>query len=420
MRIAVAGAGPTGLYLGILARLRSGGRDEVTVYERNPRGSTHGFAVTFGEDLLDDLYRHDPVSARELRACARIWNAQSVLVGDARPVHLGGKYGYSIARVTLVDLLVRRAEQLGVDLRFGTPVPERDAIDADVVVAADGAGSRIRERRREHFGTTVDVGDSPYLWLGTERDSSTFLFAYEPTDAGWISIHVYPSSNGLSTCIVDCEQPTWLGLGFDTMAGPEAVKTLESIFHRALDGHRMLPPPTGLAEQPWLRFREVRNLTWRDGDLVLAGDAAHTTHFGIGSGTQLAMEDSVALAEALYGAPGAPRDVVDLAAPDGRSAALAAYDARRRAVLAPIQDMARRNMQWFEQANRRLERGEDPVEFAWALLGRRGDMGRLHYQLHRATQYGPLRQVRRGLTTARRVRRSARRGDLGLRGPGTG
>ncbi|ANY08713.1 FAD-dependent monooxygenase [Pseudonocardia sp. HH130630-07] len=392
----------------------------MTVYERNPRGRTHGFAVTFGEDLLDEAHRCDPVSARWLRSSARLWNAQSVLVGDARPVHLGGKYGYSIARVTMVDLLIRRAEQLGVDLRFDTPAPPRAEIDADVVVATDGAGSRLREARREHFGTTIETGESPYLWLGTERDSATFLFAYERTDAGWISIHVYPSSNGLSTCIVDCEQPTWLGLGFDTMAGPEALKTLQEIFDRALDGHRMLPPPTGLPDAPWLRFREVRNLTWRDGNLVLAGDAAHTTHFGIGSGTQLAIEDAIGLADALYGATGAPRDVVDLGCADGRGAALAAYDARRRAVLGPIQDMARRNMHWFEQANRRLERGEDPVEFAWALLGRRGDMGRLHYQLHRATQFGPLRQVRRGMTTARRVRRAARRGDLGRPGGPTG
>lgn len=409
MRIACVGGGPAGLYLAVLARLRSGGRDEVVVHERNRPGETHGFAVTFGEDLLDEVFRDDPAGGPALRRAARLWNAQEIRVGDARPVHVGGKYGYSIARVELLDVLARRAEQLGVDVRYASPAARED-VDADVVVAADGIGSKLRTQRAEHFGTTVEQGTNRYVWLGADSDSDTFVWDFQRTDAGWIWIHLYPSSNGLSTCIVECEPDTWTGLGLDTMSAQDGIAMVRTLFPRTLGGHRLIEPLGGLSDEPWLQFREVRNRTWRDGDMVLAGDAAHTTHFGIGSGTVLAMQDSMALADALYGSAG---DVVDLGRSDGRAAALAAYDARRRAVVGPVQDAARRNMHWFEQAGRQLEKVEDPVEFAWSLTDRRGDMGRIHYQLHRATQVGPLRQVRRGLTAARRVRRAALREGTG-------
>lgn len=405
VRIACVGGGPAGLYLAVLAKLRSGGRDEVVVHERNRPGETHGFAVTFGEDLLDDAFRNDPDGGPALRRAARLWNAQEIRVGNDRPVHVGGKYGYSIARVELLDVLARRAEQLGVDVRYGAPASRED-VDADIVVAADGIGSKLRTERADRFGTTVEEGSNRYVWLGADSDSDTFVWDFQRTDAGWIWIHLYPSSNGLSTCIVECEPDTWTGLGLDTMPARDGIAMIRSLFPRTLGGHRLVEPPGGIAEKPWLRFREVRNRTWRDGDLVLAGDAAHTTHFGIGSGTVLAMQDSMALADALYDSP---RAVVDPETPQGRSAALAAYDARRRAVVTPVQDAARRNMQWFEQAGRQLEQVDDPVEFAWSLTDRRGDMGKVHYQLHKATQIGPLRQVRRGLTAARRVRRAALR-----------
>ena len=412
MRIACVGGGPTGLYLAILARLRSGGRDEVVVHERNRRGWTHGFGVTFGEDLLDDFFRTDPAGAPALRRASRLWSDQMVRIGDLKPVHLGGKYGYSMARVTMLQVLTERAEQLGVDLRFGSNVTGRDEIDADVVVATDGVGSRLRTARAGHFGTTVEPGENRYVWLGTDRCVDVFTFAFERTDAGWIWFYAYPSADGASTCIVECAPDTWTGLGLDSVPAADGLRMLESIFADALGGHRLLAPAggDGAGELPWLRFREVRNRTWRDDDLVLAGDAAHTTHFGIGSGTVLAVQDGVALADALYSMP------ESRATAQGRIAALSAYDARRRARLGPIQDMARRNMQWFERAGERLERGEDPVEFSWALLDRRGDMGRLHYRLHRATQIGPVRQVRRTLTSARGVRRAAQRGERGAIG----
>ncbi|MBW0104498.1 FAD-dependent monooxygenase [Pseudonocardia sp. KRD291] len=412
MKIVCVGGGPSGLYLAILARLRSGGRDDVTVVERNGFGATQGFAVTLGEDILDGLFRTDPVGARAVRAAAHVWGEQVIEIGSrdgsGRPVHLGGRYGYSIGRARLLEVLTERARQVGVDVRFDTPVagdPAQDPLtaDADLVVAADGINSPIRARHADHFGTEISHGRNRYVWFGTSRAFAAFTFAFEPTEAGWIWFHAYPAADCVSTCIVECSPETWTGLGLDTMDPDEAMRMLERRFARALDGHSLIAPP-GMGSSPWLRFREVRNSTWRRDNVVLMGDAAHTTHFAIGSGTVLAVADSIGLADALYG------DGAHVPAAADLSGALAAYDARRRAVMKPIQDMARRSMEWFENIDERLD--QDPVRFAWSLLDRRGDQGPLHYQLHRATQIEPVRRVRARLTSARRHRRALSRGEI--------
>ncbi|ANY08714.1 FAD-dependent monooxygenase [Pseudonocardia sp. HH130630-07] len=407
MKIVCVGGGPAGLYLGILARLRSRGRAEVVVAERNAPGTASGFAVTLGEDILDELYRTDPEGAPAIRAAAHVWDSQVVEVAG-RTVHLGGRYGYSIGRARLLEVLARRAQQVGVDLRFETAVaPDGDltadplTADADVVVGADGVNSAIRAHRAEAFGARVSHGENRYVWFGTSKPFRPFTFAFERTDAGWIWFHAYPAADCLSTCIVECTPETWTGLGLDTMAPDDAMRMLEKIFARTLGGHSLIAPP-GMGSSPWLQFREVRTMSWRDGNVVLAGDAAHTTHFAIGSGTVLAVADSIALAEELFPGDGHEPGVLP---------ALAAYDARRRARMLPIQDMARRSMEWFETVPRRLD-AADPVDFAWSLLDRRGDQGRLHRRLHDVTQVDPVREVRRRLTTARRVRRAVGRGEI--------
>ncbi|MFP5022032.1 FAD-dependent monooxygenase [Pseudonocardia phyllosphaerae] len=407
MKIVCVGGGPAGLYLGILARLRSGGRDEVVVAERNAPGTASGFAVTLGEDILDELYRTDPVGAARIRAAAHVWDSQLAEV-DGETVHLGGRYGYSIGRARLLEVLAERAQEVGVDLRFerptavdGDPAADPLTADADVVVAADGVNSAIRTARADAFGTRIAQGRNRYVWFGTSKAFRPFTFTFERTDAGWIWFHAYPAADCVSTCIVECTPETWTGLGLDTMPADEAMRMLEKIFFRALDGHELIAPP-GMGSSPWLTFREVRNLSWRDGHVVLAGDAAHTTHFAIGSGTVLAVADAIELAEQLYPGDGHDADVLP---------ALAAYDARRRAVMGPIQDMARRSMEWFETVPVRLD-GSDTVDFAWSLLDRRGDQGRLHRRLHDLTQVDRVREVRRRLTSARRVRRALARGEI--------
>jgi anthraniloyl-CoA monooxygenase len=386
------GGGPAGLYYAILAKLRRES-DDVLVVERNEPGVTFGWSVTFGEDFLDDLHRNDPVSARAIHEAALLWGDQVVLVGDARPVHLGGKYGYSIDRTRMLDVLARRAEQLGVELRFGAHAGSESDFDADLVLAADGVGSRLRSRHAEHFGTTITPGRNRYVWLGTSRSFEAFTFAFERTEAGLVWFYAYPSSDEASTCIVECSPETWSGLGLDTLEPSAGVRMLEGLFARALDGHRLLEPDGGLGADPWLHFREIRNATWRRDNLVLVGDSAHTTHFGIGAGTVLAVQDSIALADAVYGA--------------GLAAGLDTYDRVRRAELDPIQDMARRSMQFFEKID--TQPVDDPVRFAYALLNRRGDQPAWQYRVHQATQIDGLRQVRRTITNARRTARAVKR-----------
>lgn len=392
MNIVCIGGGPAGLYAAVLARL--GGHD-VTVLERNPAGATYGWSVTFAENFLDDLYRHDPVSARSVHGEALLWADQVVRVGDTRPVHLGGKYGYSINRTRMLDILADRAVALGADVRFETDVDDPDAVDADLVIAADGAGSRFRSSDAEHFGTTIDPGRNRYAWLGTSKAFEAFTFAFAQTPAGLVWFYAYPSSQEASTCIVECSPETWAGLGLDTTEPDAALRMLEGVFAGPLDGHALLGPVGGPLQ--WLHFREIRNRTWLRGNLVLMGDAAHTTHFGVGAGTVLAVQDAIVLAEALRSSGG------DLAE------ALPAYDHRRRAALGPVQDQARRSMQWFERLDAHPE--ADPVRFAYSLLDRRGDQPAWQYQVHRATQIDPLRRVRRTITAARRVRATRRRGS---------
>lgn len=397
MRIVCVGGGPAGLYAAVLARLASTG-DEVTVVERNPPDATHSWGVTFGEDFLDDLHANDPESARAIRDAATVWSEQVVRVGDRPPVHLGGKYGYSLGRARLLEILTQRCHRLGVRFDFGREVADADEVDADLVVAADGVGSRVRNAHAEHFGTTLTPGRNRYLWLGTSRISPVFTFAFEPTPAGWVWFYAYPSTASASTCIVECAPQTWTGLGLDAMDPTAGLQVLEGIFDRALEGHRLLAPPDGLGPAPWRNFREVRNATWRRGNTVLVGDAAHTTHFGIGSGTVLAVQDSIALAAAIRACGG------DLAT------ALPAYDARRRPALDPVQAMARRSMHWFENVDAEIATGADPVRFAYSLLGRRGDQAAWQFRLHQATQIDGVRRARRTVTSARRSLRGMRRG----------
>jgi anthraniloyl-CoA monooxygenase len=393
------GGGPAGLYFAVLAKRRRPA-DAVTVVERNRRGATNGWAVTFGEDLLDDLVRNDPRSARAVRDSAVLWSDQVVRIGDRPPVHLGGKYGYSMGRARLLEILTGRAEELGVELRFQREAGPDDLSAADLVVAADGVGSRLRTAHADHFGTTLEPGRNRYIWLGLDARVEVFTFAFERTDAGWIWFYAYPSVDGTSTCIVECSPATWAGLGLDRLDPAAGIRLLEDVFALHLGGRRLLlEPPGGVGAAQWLVFRHVRNTTWRRGNTVLVGDAAHTTHFGIGSGTVLAVEDAVALVDALH-RPGADVD-----------AALAAYDAERRPALDRVQDQARRSMRWFEDVDARLE--DDPVRVAYSLLDRRGDHAApWRFRLHQATQIDGVRAVRRRLTSARRSVRAVRRARL--------
>jgi 2-polyprenyl-6-methoxyphenol hydroxylase-like FAD-dependent oxidoreductase len=395
MKIVCIGGGPAGLYFATSAKLRDAGHD-ITVIERDPPGATYGWGVVYWDDLLDILFRNDRDSAQTIRSESVLWQEQRVILRSEQTGYLPG-YGYSVGRATLLNVLGKRASELGIEIQYRHEVDDPSALpDADLVVVCDGANSRARQHHNDHFGSRVDIGGNPYIWLGTDKIFDSFTFAFEQTSAGWIWFHAYPSSAGSSTCIVECTQQTWQALGFDSLNNQDSVGLLEKIFEHALDGHALISQSRSEPAR-WLRFTQVTNKTWYHDNLVLIGDAAHTTHFTLGSGTRLAMIDAVMLAQSLY-------------EHEELSAALRDYDRRGRAALRPIQAGARTSMAWFERADRYLDR-EDAVAFTYSMSGRQGSQPPWRYQMHLATQIPALRTALRGSHTARRWYLARRRGE---------
>lgn len=371
MRIVCVGGGPAGLYFAILMKARDSAHD-VEVLERNPRGVTYGWGVVFWDDLLEQLQADDPVTACDIRASSFRWNGQLLAVDSKPPAHVGG-HGYGIGRQRLLDILVERAMGLGVRVEFDSEIENADRLrDADLIVASDGVNSRLRELRREQFQTEVVVGRNKYIWLGTSRVFDAFTFAFVHTDAGWIWCHAYGFDRDTSTFIVECSPETWSALGFDRLDHAGCTRLLEKLFERHLQGHAL----ESKGGASWLEFRTVTNEKWHADNVVLMGDAAHTTHFTIGSGTRLALEDAISLAAGLQ-------------EKTGLSAALERYERERRAGLSPAQSDARLSARWFESVPRYIEL--DPPQVFALLRDRRSPLlpripPRAYYRLYRATQ----------------------------------
>jgi 2-polyprenyl-6-methoxyphenol hydroxylase-like FAD-dependent oxidoreductase len=389
MHVACVGGGPAGLYLAILLK-RADSSLRVTVFERNPSGVTHGWGVVFWDDLLADLRRSDPETASEIEAQAFRWVDQVVDV-KGRGVVRGRGTGYSIRRRQLLAILGRRAAECGVDLRYGHPVTDPAGLDADLIVAADGVGSPLRRLQEESFKTAILPGRNRYVWLGTTKVFSSFTFAFVPTEAGWVWFHAYGCDRETSTLIVECGPETWTGLGLDALDRETGLRRLETLFADQLDGHPLM---TQSAEGPlpWLTFRRVTNERWHANNVALIGDSAHTTHFSIGSGTRLAMQDAIALSAQLNGGKSIPE-------------ALEAYGAERRAEIGAAQDEALFSSRWFETIPRYIDC--PPAVFYRLLQERRSTlMPRvppwLYYRFYQATETIPV------LGAARRWARAAK------------
>lgn len=377
------GGGPAGLYFALLMKLFDSGHD-ITVYERNKVGSTHGWGVTFGGDLLDKLYRADPVSARDIDHALFRWRDQVVDI-QGQPVERDSGDGYSIGRQRLLDILADRARVLGVRLEFGHDVAALSHLPpADVIVASDGVNSHAR-LDADRFRTEVRMGTNKYMWLGTGKLFESFTYAFVPTPSGWVWAYAYGVGADSSTFIVECSPETWHGLGFDAMTPREGLSLVEKIFARQLDGYHLVAGDGGDADIRWLTFRTVTNGRWHDGNVVLAGDAAHTTHYSIGWGTKLAIEDAISLAENLH-----RHDTVPTA--------LKSYQAERQAALLQPQGEARLSAQWFENISRYIDLA--PRQFSALLHGRRSPAlphvsPRLYCQLLRSTEeIAMLRRLR--------------------------
>jgi anthraniloyl-CoA monooxygenase len=357
MRIACLGGGPAGLYFAISMKLRDPAH-VVDLFERNRPDDTFGWGVVFSDQTVENLLANDPVSGKVIQDEFAHW--------DDIDVHIRGEtitssgHGFiGIGRKRLLNIVQERARALGVNLHFEHEAsPDLDDwSDYDLVIAADGANSRIRDRYEPHFGVDIQTRRNKFFWFGTEKAFAAFTFAFEQTEAGWVWAHAYRFEDDFSTFIVEMDPETWTGLGLDAMDQDEAIALCEGLFGKYLDGHRLLSNARHLpGPQAWLNFRRIVCDTWHYRNLILLGDAAHTAHFSIGSGTKLALEDAIKLAEVLN-RPGL-----------GRDAALAEYQAERNLEVLKLQNSARNSTEWFETLDRYLH--FEPIQFAYSLLTR--------------------------------------------------
>ena len=357
MKIACIGGGPAGLYFAISMKLRDP-RHEIELFERNPPGVTFGWGVVFSDLTVENITRNDPVSADIITREFAHWDDIDVHF-RGETVTSGGHGFIGIGRKRLLEILQDRARELGVVLLFNA---ECDPADPkwrhyDLVIASDGANSRFRDARAQAFGVDVDVRANKFVWLGTSKVFDAFTFAFEETTLGWIWAHAYRFAPDCSTFIVECSEETWRSFGFDRMTQDESIAACERLFAKYLEGHGLQSNTTHLVgSAAWLNFRRIKCERWTSGNVILLGDAAHTAHFSIGSGTKLALEDAIKLADVLN------RPSLSL------EAALDEYQAERNLEVLKLQNSARNSTEWFETLERYTH--FEPLQFAYSLLTR--------------------------------------------------
>ncbi len=360
MKIVCLGGGPSGLYLAISMKLRNPSHD-ITVYERNRPDDTFGWGVVFSDQTVDNLMANDPVSGQQIADEFIHWDMiDCFFKGEVERSDGHGFIG--LGRKRMLQILHERCRDLGVTLAFENEFSPEDIdtrfADADVVVAADGINSRIRNADLDTFDCSVDVRPNKFVWLGTKqtfRDAFTFIF--EETEYGWIWAHAYQFDDDTSTFIVECNPDVYDAIGFEQMDHDESAETCRKIFEKYLDGHKLLTNSAHIRGSAWINFPHVLCRNWVKNDrVVLIGDAAHTAHFSIGSGTKLGLEDAISLADHLT------RDATI-------GEALRAYQAEREIDALRLQNSARNAMIWFENVPR-YARAFDLKQFNYSMLTR--------------------------------------------------
>jgi anthraniloyl-CoA monooxygenase len=350
MRINIIGGGPAGLYFALLMKKLEPAH-EVVVVERNAPDDTFGWGVVFSDKTLSYLKEADEESYGQITDSFEMWDNVDV-VHRGEKVTIGGNRFSGIARLELLQILQGRCRELDVDLRFSTEVRDVDALrDAcDLLIGADGINSTVRQRYSEQFQPVVSVRRNRYIWYGTNQLFHGLTLTFREHEGGVFAAHSYKFNKQTSTFIVECDEETWAAAGFEKMSDAETRAYLEKVFRDDLGGHPLLSN-----NSRWINFVNVRNRHWSDGNCVLVGDALHTAHFSIGSGTKLALEDAISL----YRCFQSTASVAE---------ALQEFERRRKPIIEEYQEAAHESLIWFEHARDYMHLA--PLPFAYSLMTR--------------------------------------------------
>ena len=352
MKIDIIGGGPAGLYFAILMK-QADPAHEITVYERNGPDDTFGWGVVFSGKTLAHLREADEVTHRHITNAFAAWDNVDV-VHRGQKITVRGNSFTGIARLLLLKILQQRSAILGVDLKFKAEVADVDALASgtDLLVAADGVNSTVREKYKQHFLPLLNVRPNKYIWYGTNQLFHGLTLTFREHEGGVFAAHSYKFNQTTSTFIVECDEQTWGQAGFAKMTDVETRRFLETVFANDLTGHPLLSN-----NSKWINFVNVKNAHWNYRNVVLLGDALHTAHFSIGSGTKLALEDAIAL-----------KQCFDKTAT--LQTALEEFESGRKPVIEEYQAAALESCVWFENARQYMQLS--PLELAYVIMTRSG------------------------------------------------
>jgi anthraniloyl-CoA monooxygenase len=360
MKVLILGGGPAGLYFGLLLKKANPAHD-ITIIERNPANATYGWGVVFSDRTLTSFREADPKTYQQITDTFVLWEAIDVYYRD-EVIRIGGNIFAGMSRRVLLNILQARCRELEVKLIFETDITDLSQLpdvagagDFDLIVAADGVNSLTRKTYASIFKPDLDVGKSKFVWFGTTKVFDAFTFIFRENEHGLFQVHAYPFDGTTGTFIVECEEEVWRRAGLAEASEADSIAYCEKLFAKELSGARLLSN-----RSLWVNFITVKNKTWRHSNIVLLGDAAHTAHFSIGSGTKLAMEDAIALAHVFEQHHDVPT-------------ALNEYELERRPRVEALQAAAQESRTYFETISRTLHL--EPLQFTFHLMSRSGRLG---------------------------------------------
>ena len=360
MKIAIVGGGPSGLCFASLMKIRDPSH-EITVYERNRATDTFGWGVVFSDKTLANLAKVDPVLSEQIVDQFYHWDDIDVHFKGTRTRTTG--HGFvGIGRLCLLQLQGERARDLGIEVRYQTEIESIEALreEADLVIAADGLNSRVREEYAVLFKPEIDMRKNKFIWLGTKKLFEAFTFIFIETPHGWVQAHAYRFDDNTSTFIVECSEETWRAFDGENLSSSASIALCEHLFAEYLDGNGLMSNAKHRRGSEWITFPRVHNHSWHHENVVLLGDAAHTAHFSIGSGTKLGFEDAIELTEQLH-------------RHDDLAVALDEYERVRRVDVERLKRAAEHSTEWFESVPRHA--ALEPHQFCYSLLTRSHRVG---------------------------------------------